>query len=414
MDPHSRVAAEVSSCSGSVATECKFAPAQKLSTRCYQPETEVPILRETVFFFFFVWLRPLQIKLPSNVLDNNWTISLDSLYHTSSSARLRSCWKVYSRINSSHKQTVKTDSAVLDIHFHLHKTLRNILGVATSTGSIVLYRLLNDMYNQPRLEHYRTLNLFDPSVLVLSLVWCTRLPYQLGVSLSNGEVYLIEDEWLANAGTDETSSRKSLMMKHDLEAWNLAFTPSGQASFSGGDDTALRYCSTKPGAHTPSLLPDSSYALPARTWSEGKLHKAGVTAILPLSDQTIVTGSYDDHIRVVSVPNNGRRAVLKELNLGGGVWRLKLMAQQPDSWLEEDKCSANFTILASCMHAGTRVVRLCCSEDGEWSITVLARFEEHKSMNYGSDFQPVTNGTPRTIVSTSFYDKLLCVWHFDQ
>jgi diphthamide biosynthesis protein 7 len=285
--------------------------------------------------------------------------------------------------------------------------------VATSTGSIVLYRLLNDTEHQPHLEHYRTLSLFDPSLLVLSFTWCTQLPYQLGVSLSNGEVYLVEDEWLANAGTDETASRKSLMMKHDLEAWTLAFSPSGQGSFSGGDDIALRYCSTLPGVHTPSLLP-SSYNLPARTWGDDKLHTAGITAILPLSDQIIVTGSYDDRIRIVSAPNPGRRKVLKELNLGGGVWRLKLMAKQPDDWQDEDKGFANFTVLASCMHAGARIVRLCRSEGGDWGITVLARFEEHKSMNYGSDFQPVTSGKPRTIVSTSFYDKLLSVWHFDE
>lgn len=51
-------------------------------------------------------------------------------------------------------------------------------------------------------------------------------------------------------------------------------------------------------------------------------------------------------------------------------------------------------------------------------------------MNYGSDVQPLVNPVPeesaskgegerrsneklRTVVSTSFYDKLLCVWRFD-
>ena len=48
----------------------------------------------------------------------------------------------------------------------------------------------------------------------------------------------------------------------------------------------------------------------------------------------------------------------------------------------------------------------------------MAKFEEHKSMNYGSDVQPlIGNGgasgeekKARVIVSTSFYDKLMCVW----
>lgn len=79
--------------------------------------------------------------------------------------------------------------------------------------------------------------------------------------------------------------------------------------------------------------------------------------------------------------------------------------------------SFNCTILASCMHAGTRVLRLC-KGDGEWRFEVTARFTEHESMNYGSDVQPLEpdaaeGGRIRTVVSTSFYDKRLCVWKFD-
>ena len=58
------------------------------------------------------------------------------------------------------------------------------------------------------------------------------------------------------------------------------------------------------------------------------------------------------------------------------------------------------------------MIRLCKGEEGEWTFDVVVRFEEHRSMNYGSDVQP-SNGTAKTIVSTSFYDKLLCWWHFD-
>jgi diphthamide biosynthesis protein 7 len=68
------------------------------------------------------------------------------------------------------------------------------------------------------------------------------------------------------------------------------------------------------------------------------------------------------------------------------------------------------------MHAGPRIVRLESSA-GEWAFSVLAKFEEHKSMNYGSDVQPVERGREaelRTVVSTSFYDKLMCVWEFGE
>jgi diphthine methyl ester acylhydrolase len=73
------------------------------------------------------------------------------------------------------------------------------------------------------------------------------------------------------------------------------------------------------------------------------------------------------------------------------------------------------------MHAGTRVLRLKrdpSSGDTPWKFEVLAKFEEHESMNYGSDAQlgqqQHGHGQQlKTIVSTSFYDKRLCLWRCD-
>lgn len=96
-------------------------------------------------------------------------------------------------------------------------------------------------------------------------------------------------------------------------------------------------------------------------------------------------------------------------------WQLTLLPHSPEH--------KSYTLLASCMHAGSRIVRLespgssVKGSSGEWAFSVLAKFEEHKSMNYGSDVQPVRRGQEggqRTIVSTSFYDKLMCVWQFGQ
>ena len=69
-------------------------------------------------------------------------------------------------------------------------------------------------------------------------------------------------------------------------------------------------------------------------------------------------------------------------------------------------------MLASCMHAGSRILSLCKGENGTWMFEVVAKFDEHASMNYGSDMQPC-EGDVKSIVSTSFYDKLLCLWQFD-
>ena len=58
------------------------------------------------------------------------------------------------------------------------------------------------------------------------------------------------------------------------------------------------------------------------------------------------------------------------------------------------------------------MVRLHRDKDGSWKFEVVAVFEEHRSMNYGSDVQPGSSNR-KSIISTSFYDRLLCLWRFD-
>ena len=65
------------------------------------------------------------------------------------------------------------------------------------------------------------------------------------------------------------------------------------------------------------------------------------------------------------------------------------------------------------MHASVRILKVRRVNGGEWFIEVLAKFVEHKSRNYASTGRPEYG--PRgleafAIVSTSFYDKRLCVW----
>lgn len=139
--------------------------------------------------------------------------------------------------------------------------------------------------------------------------------------------------------------------------------------------------------------------------------------------------------------------MLAELELGGGVWRLKDITPASSACPQEENgggsSSAEYVILASCMHAGARILRLRGNgrgegaegqqqqeqeqEEWEWEFEVLAKFEEHESMNYGSDVQPLPSRLlhqrgregedgqqwqQRTVVSTSFYDRLLAVWRW--
>ncbi len=65
------------------------------------------------------------------------------------------------------------------------------------------------------------------------------------------------------------------------------------------------------------------------------------------------------------------------------------------------------------MHAGAKILEVRREEGGNWLIKILAKFVEHESMNYASDGRPRNDGGGLegfVVVSTSFYDKKLCVW----
>lgn len=153
----------------------------------------------------------------------------------------------------------------------------------------------------------------DPSTLVLSLAWHPLQAHVLGVTLSDGSVCLCEIATQSDLWDRDAEVRISDIHKHELEAWTLAFDPESNSVLSGGDDIVLQ----------KSRIHNSQD--PTRTWQDRKLHEAGVTAILPISDTLVVTGSYDDNIRLLLTPVTGRRQTLASLNLGGGVWRLKIL-----------------------------------------------------------------------------------------
>ncbi|THW58286.1 WD40 repeat-like protein [Aureobasidium pullulans] len=301
--------------------------------------------------------------------------------------------------------TTQTPYAILDIHFSPHDP--TLLAVAGSTGCVQLFNLQSTS-SSASLQPLSTYQYFDPSTLVLSLAWHPTMHSILGVTTSPGQVYLV-DTSLPAAEVEGTAKE---ILAHDLEAWTLSFSSSGTSIYSGGDDATLRF-SGLASSLTSTIIPTSNeddeqeeqQYLPS--WQDRRSHQAGVTAILPLPSEqdTLITGSYDDNIRVLYAPLQGRKQVLAEENLEGGVWRLKMLRAEGEK--------SRYTVLASCMHAGARIVEVKKDEGGEWTIEVLAKFEEHKSMNYGSDVQPGSeNGGEQTIISTSFYDKLLCLWRF--
>ncbi|KAF2456805.1 WD40-repeat-containing domain protein [Lineolata rhizophorae] len=309
-------------------------------------------------------------------------------------------------------QTVPTPSAILDLHFSPHKAERGFMMAVTSTGSLMTFKVSSGSGTTPRLDHIQSYQLYSPNVLILSFAFHPQYSGLIGMSLSTGQICLCDRFCDASQEMRPEASDWNQPMEitaHDLEAWTIAFSPSGDV-FSGGDDSALKLCRIAQGSPPPAdrlveTSASSKYTYQA-SWTDHKIHSAGVTTILPLGDDMVVTGSYDEYLRLLKVPAYGRREVLAEACLGGGVWRLRL-AETCMQMCSPDE----YVLLASCMHAGARIVKLARSSSRGWTVEVLATFEEHRSMNYGSDTQASTESSGR-VISCSFYDKLLCLWQY--
>ncbi|KAI0381086.1 hypothetical protein F5Y04DRAFT_83634 [Hypomontagnella monticulosa] len=349
----------------------------------------------------------------------------------------------------NHEQTVLYPSAILDLHFHPNREDRSILVVVSSTGALSFFKLCASEGSPASLKEISTHRPLgdDEGVLLLSCSWHPHIPELLAITTSSHEVHILRvtDSW------EVYETCHTPVITHSLEAWTVSFSsliphipatessessPQQFAIYSGGDDSNLFATGC---AYYPNRIggEDDVIETPYPPIAF-RGHEAGVTAILPLDlqlallDSVVITGSYDDHIRVYAVNGDGggmppqRPRLLAEQNLQGGVWRLKLITlercgnstSEREPGVEETPGKEQgwkALVLASCMHAGSSMLEITGQGTTELcEIKVLGRFEEHKSMNYGSDFQPGSELGGRNIrcISTSFYDRLLCLWEF--
>ncbi|KAL4796930.1 hypothetical protein BDV19DRAFT_360102 [Aspergillus venezuelensis] len=356
------------------------------------------------------------------------------------------------------------DAAVFDLQFRDRsgasngKFPSNIFAIAASDASVSLFTVFPESESNPGFAClWKSTVHEDHSIPSLYLAWLPEnwLPTHqknnsgFAVTFSDGltKVFSINEPSTQDGEGNETVKVTELGVyeaKQPIEIWFVAAasyptlldtSTTQEGSVEGSLATPYLFTGNDFGSLTTRRFPDVSSAQ-TQTEGEGQdgegeettefapilstedkalHHTAGVTSILPLpisishplcaGSPLLLTGSYDEYIRVYHAAGRGK--VLGELGLGGGVWRLQILnssAGEDGEW--------TFVILASCMHGGTRVVRVSIGgSEEEVGIEVLAEFTEHESMNYASDAL-MGEGLKLEVrvVSSSFYDKRVCVW----
>lgn len=176
---------------------------------------------------------------------------------------------------------------------------------------------------------------------------------------------------------------------HDYEVWATSFdVHRPNLLYSGSDDCCFSCWDLR--APTNDVV-----------FRNAKAHRMGVCCISQHLANTniLLTGSYDEFLRVWDVRSTSRPVCEKSLCLGGGVWRIK-----------HHPCKSNL-VLTACMHNGFAIVRI---EDGD--IQVVESYCKHESLAYGADWQRgemSAQGMQRQgllVATCSFYDRLLRIW----
>ncbi|XP_034896799.1 uncharacterized protein [Populus alba] len=175
---------------------------------------------------------------------------------------------------------------------------------------------------------------------------------------------------------------------HDFELWAASFDiHQPQLVYTGSDDCKFSCWDLRDG---PSNL----------VFQNSKVHKMGVCCIAksPRDPNILLTGSYDEYLRLWDVRSISKPVNETSVCLGGGVWRVKHHPYVPG------------VVLAACMHNGFAVVKID-EEKGE----VMETYTKHGSLAYGADWQRGTlshkvKQNSSVVATCSFYDRLLQIW----
>lgn len=208
----------------------------------------------------------------------------------------------------------------------------------------------------------------------------------IATSNSKGGIAL---DRISNSGIVERVFEKE--EGHSLEAWSVCIDRYSQQQvgersvlYSGGDDGML--CGWRC---------DVNDAVFRRRNAHGGV---GVTTVATRTghEYEVWSGGYDDTVRVWDT--RSMRRCVKELGVGGGVWRIKFHPREEEY------------VLVAAMYEGCKALRWVNS--GE--LRTVCGFDEHESIAYGVCWLEGLDWDGRLVaMSGSFYDCGVHVWSVD-
>lgn len=223
-------------------------------------------------------------------------------------------------------------------------------------------------------------NIDISSAMCLCLDW-NPMDTSIAVGLSDGSVSIVS---LAESRLSEEHQWKA----HEFELWAASFdTHQPDIVYTGSDDCELKGWDLRNGLSMPAF-------------QNSKVHKMGICCIVknPFDPHALLTGSYDENLRVWDVRSISKPVNETSVCLGGGVWRIKYHP------------SAKGLVLAACMHNGFSIVDM-----NREIPKVFETYTKHDSLAYGADWQrqrsePEGKRVNNVVATCSFYDRLLRVW----
>ncbi|KAI9292840.1 WD40 repeat-like protein [Neoconidiobolus thromboides FSU 785] len=263
-----------------------------------------------------------------------------------------------------------------------------LLAQADASGQVKFYS-----YNEEKDELLKEETLFEfknilseKENLALSLDWSDRInndDCKLSVSFSDGSLSVIE----LNPDTLK-GQIKYRWLAHSLEAWITGFNyHNTNVVYSGADDALFKSWDLR---LLDQYTGDEDIVKSSTAVMTNKSHMAGVCSLHsnPNRENYIATGSYDETVRIFDTRK--LKVPVSEINVDGGVWRVKWHSTNPSQ------------LIVAAMH------------DNNNEFSIQNSFMDHTSIAYGVDWSYNPTNNQQLIGSVSFYDHSMYLWSINK